>query len=263
MRTTGLLDFLPIWTLLPITLVVGLLSVELGCRIAAYRRKHAKDKTEAPVAPVVGSTLGLLAFLLAFTFGMAALRFEERRQSVLAEANAISTAYLRASVLSEPVATDSHNLLREYVKVRLAGSQAGNTAQLVSKSEDIHKRLWAGALAAAKKDPPPLASLFMQSSNEVINLHARRLNAAFYSRVPGEIWVGLYLLLVLAMSVTGYHEGISGTRRSLAVFVLVLAFSAAFVLITDLDRPGQGFLEVNQQAMIDLKNSMAAPSTTP
>src|SRR5512138_487946 len=120
MQTNGFLDAFPIWTLFPITLVIGVLSVEVGCRVAKYRRQRHQNETEAPAAPIVAATLGLLAFILAFTFGMAASRFEERRQAVLAEANAISTTYLRAAMLPQPMAADSRNLLQEYVDVRLA-----------------------------------------------------------------------------------------------------------------------------------------------
>jgi hypothetical protein len=38
---------------------------------------------------------------------------------------------------------------------------------------------------------------------------------------------------------------------------MVFAFSVVFILIADLDRPGRGLLEVNQQSMIDLKKSMS------
>ena len=78
-----------------------------------------------------------------------------------------------------------------------------------------------------------MTSLFLQSLNDVINLHAKRVVAALYNRVPSAIWLGLYSLLVLAMAVMGYHEGMGGTRRSLAVFVLVLAFSTVLALIAE------------------------------
>jgi hypothetical protein len=55
----------------------------------------------------------------------------------------------------------------------------------------------------------------------------------------------------------GYHGGLSGTTRSLAVLAVVLAFSAVLWLIADLDRPAAGWLEVSQQAMIDVRDSMA------
>jgi hypothetical protein len=256
-------DVLPIWTLLPITLLVGLVGVEVGFRVAKYRKERAKDRTEAPVAPIVAAMLGLLAFMLAFTFGMAASRFEERRQALLSESNAIGTAYLRTAMLPEPMGATSRNLLREYVEVRLDGANADRTQQAISKSEELHQRLWSQAVAAAQKEKSVMTSQFMQSLNEVINLHQRRLMAGLYSRIPAVIWFGLYTLLVLAMAVIGYHEGISGTRRSLAVFALVLAFAAVLALITDLDRPGRGLLEVNQQSLLDLRKSMSTSSSTP
>jgi len=252
-----MLDAFPLWTLFPFTLAVGLLAVELGCRVAKYRKRRYQHESEAPVAPIVAATLGLLAFILAFTFGMAASRFEERRQSVLLEANAISTTYLRGAVLPEPMATDSRNLLREYVDVRLAGADPQKTAQAIAKSEELHQRLWAQATAAAQKERSPMTSLFMQSLNDVISLHEKRLMASLYSRVPGAIWVGLYSLLALAMMVMGYHEGNAGTKRSLAVVALVVAFSTVLVLIADLDRPGQGWLQINQQALLDARKSMS------
>jgi len=42
-----------------------------------------------------------------------------------------------------------------------------------------------------------------------------------------------------------------------------VAFSAVLLLITDLDRPGKGLLQVNQQSLLDIQKSMAATSTTP
>jgi hypothetical protein len=257
MEPTTFLDSFPVWTVFPFTLVIGLLAVEAGRRTAKSWRQHAKDKTEAPVAPIVVATLGLLAFLLAFTFGTAASRFEERRQAVLAESNAINTSYLRAQMLPEPMSTETRSLLRDYVDVRLAGVQPSQYASAVARSEQLHKLLWSQAVAAAQKERSPLTSLFMQSLNDVISLHEKRVMAAVHNRVPRAIWIGLYVLLVLAMAVMGYYEGMGGTMRSLAVFAMVLAFSTVLALIADLDRPGKGLLQVNQQSMIDLRRSMS------
>lgn len=249
-------DALPLWTLIPITIAIGWLSVESGYRIAKRRKQGARDHTEAPAPPIVAATLGLLAFLVAFTFGSAASRFEERRQTVLAESNAINTSYLRAQMLPDPMSANARNFLREYVDVRLAGTQANQFAQALAKSEELHKRLWSEAVAAAQKEKSPMTSLFMSSLNDVFGLHEKRITAAVYNRIPAGIWIGLYVLLMLAMSVVGYYEGMSGTRHTLAVFGMVLAFSTVLAMIADLDRPGRGLLEVNQQSMIDLRKSM-------
>src|SRR5688572_13021492 len=203
MEISGLLDRFPVWTLLPITIAIALLAVEGGRRLAVYRLRRSEEEKESPVSGMVGATLGLLAFILAFTFGLAGSRYEARRQLVLQEANAIGTTYLRAAMLAEPMRTDARNLLREYVGVRLDGVQSGNVDQAMVKSEEIHNRLWAVATSAAEKEKNVITSLFIQTLNQVIDLHAERIMAGLRSRVPGIIWLVLYLLLILGMVMLG------------------------------------------------------------
>jgi hypothetical protein len=256
MEVVGLFDPIPIWLLLLGTVVAVYFSVELGFRVARYRKRRSGEE-EAPVGGMVGATLGLLAFMLAFTFSLAASRFDERRQVVLDEANAIGTTYLRAAMLSEPGRTESRDLLRQYVGVRLEAAQGGNISEAISESEQLHERLWSQAVAAAEKDRSPITGLFIQALNEVIDLHAKRVMVGLRSRVPGAIWIALYLLAILSMAAMGYQEGLTSTRRSPAALALVLAFSLVLILIVDLDRPGEGLLRVSQQSMIDLRNSMS------
>src|SRR5262245_30918871 len=109
MSPTGLLDVIPLWLILPLTIGIALASVELGYRIAVYRRLQKEEEKESPVSGMVGATLALLALMLAFTFSLAGSRFEDRRQVVLTESNAIGTAYLRAAMLPEPMRTESRN----------------------------------------------------------------------------------------------------------------------------------------------------------
>lgn len=255
MQNSGLLDPFPLWTLLPITITIAVVSVELGFRAALYRKQRSAEP-EAPSAGMVGATLGLLAFMLAFTFGLAGTRFEARRQLVQSEANAISTTYLRADLLPEPMHTDSHALLKEYVDTRLAGTNPAKIAESISKSEEIQRRLWAQAVLAVQKEKSVITSLFSQSVNQLIELHSQRVTAGLRSRIPAAIWIGLYLVLILAMAAVGYQEGMASKRRSIAVITVVCGFSIVMFLIADLDRPGQGYLQVNQEAMMDVKKVM-------
>ena len=84
-----LIDALPLWAIFPITVALALLSVEFGYRFARYRQRMSGEEKEAAVGGMVGATLGLFAFMLAFTFGFASSRYQDRRQIVLSEANAI------------------------------------------------------------------------------------------------------------------------------------------------------------------------------
>jgi Protein of unknown function (DUF4239) len=257
MDKTGLLDPFPLWTILPITVGLALLSVELGYRFARNRQLRSPEEKDSQVGGMVGPTLGLLAFMLAFTFGLAGARFEDRRQSVLNETNAIGTTYLRTAMLPEPMRTEARNLLRQYVDVRLeAVQQPGKLEQAIARSEELQTRLWLQAVAATEKERSPMTSLFVQSTNQVIDLHAARLMAGLQSRVPAVIWIVLYLLGFLSMVMLGYNTGMTSGKRSIAVIALILGFSLVLVLIADLDRPGKGMLQVSQQAMIDLRRSM-------
>jgi uncharacterized membrane protein len=253
----GLLDPLPLWSLFPTSVAIALLSVQLGFKMAQYRRRRTADDPEALPAGMVAATLALLAFMLAFTFGLASSRFESRRQLVQSEANAIATTYLRAELLPDPIRTEVRGMLREYVDVRLTGAtQPEKLAESIAKSEELHKRLWSQTVALTEKERSAITSLFVQSLNQIIDLHSQRLTAGLRSRIPSVIWIVLYGLLILAMAAVGYQEGMASKRRSLAVLMLVLGFSAVLYLIADLDRPGKGWLQVNQEAMLDVRKSM-------
>jgi hypothetical protein len=101
-----------------------------------------------------------------------------------------------------------------------------------------------------------MTSLFIQSLNEMIDLHAKRVQVAARSRIPLSIWVGLFTLALLGMAAVGYQSGLAATRRSPAMLGLVLAFAGVLYLIADLDRGQEGFLVVSQQALIDVQKSM-------
>jgi hypothetical protein len=253
------LDYVPLWALFGTTVVLIFLAVEAGYRVGRWRQRRAEHERETPVGAIVAAILGLLAFLLAFTFGMAASRFEIRRELVLEEANAIGTTYLRAALVPEPHRTEIRTLLRDYVDLRLGGIEPGMAAPALARSEELQGRLWAQAVIVAEKNPTPITGLFIQSLNEVSDLHAKRVTMGIRNRIPIPIWGALYFTAILVMLGVGYHEGLTSTTRTLATPVLVVTFSVVLWLLADLDRPHEGFIKVSQQAMIDLRKSMTPP----
>jgi hypothetical protein len=259
MQYTTILDALPLWALFVVIVALVLASIEGGFRLGHYRRRKSEHEKDAPVGAMVGSTLGLLAFMLAFTFGMAAARFDTRKALVLDEANAIGTTYLRAGLL--PGARDEvRRLLRVYVDARLEAVRSGSVADGVRRAEELQAQLWAQAVDEGRQHPESIVvGLFVESLNEVIDLHAKRVTAGLRNRIPGAIWVGLFAIAVLSLGAMGYHSGLVGTTRSLAVAAVALAFSAVIALVVDLDRPQEGALTVSQQALIDVRRSMDAP----
>ena len=249
----GPLDTLPLWALCWATIAVGFLSVEAGYRLGILRRRRLEPEKESSVGVMVAATLGLLAFTLAFTFGLAADRFDARQQFIVDEANAIRTSHLRCAFLHEPQRSTIQGILRQYLEARLEAAQAGRL-ELVAPQR-LHAHLWAEAVAAVQNEPSSvLAGLFIESLNDVIALHAKRVQVTLRSRIPGVIWATLYFVASLAMAGIGYHEGLTSLRRSPVLVIVVLTFSAVIYLIADLDRPQEGLFNVNQQAMVDLRN---------
>src|SRR5271165_1506020 len=106
MHYAGPLDLLPIWGVFLATVAVVLLAVEGGFRLGQYQRRRSEQEDKPPVGEMVAATLALLAllaFMLAFTFGLAASRFDVRSGLVIDEANAIGTTYLRAGLLPDSI----------------------------------------------------------------------------------------------------------------------------------------------------------------
>jgi hypothetical protein len=251
------LDALPLWGLLLLVALLLGLALEIGYRSGRWRHVQRPDEKEQPVGAMVASILALLALVLAFTFSLAASRFDARRQIVLAEANAIGTTYLRSRLLSEPQRSEIARLLREYVDVRIRAIEEGSLDEGLSRSEQLHELLWVQTSGVAEKDSASiLTGVFIQSLNDVIDLHAERVQIGLRSRIPLVIWAGTFGLAMLSMAAVGYQSGLSATRRSPAMPGLVLAFAIVLAIIADLDRPREGLLQISQQAMADVQKSM-------
>jgi hypothetical protein len=249
------LDILPLWALLIGIMLVVLLSVEAGYRVGRARARRVHEM-ETPVGEMVASTLGLLAFILGFTFGLAASRFDAKRQLLVDEANAIGTAYLRAEMLPER-GGEIRALLRDYVDVRIKAITPDKLEKGIRRSEELQNHLWRLTVPIAVKNPDSvIVGLFVQALNETIDLHSKRLNAAVRNRIPFAIWAALYAISVCSFGAMGYHSGLTGTSRSLVIIAVAFTFSVVIVLIADLDRSQEGVLKVSPQALIDLRQSM-------
>lgn len=254
----SLFDALPLWLILVITVAVILLAIEIGFRAGINRARKSENERQAPIDPMVGSTLGLLAFVLAFTFAMATSRYDARKQLVVDDAIAIRTADLRAQLLPEADRSEIRALLREYVDVRVEGALIpSKLPQALERSEELQDQLWARAISLGQRGPPIASAVpFTQALVQLIELHSKRVTGGIHNRIPGTIWTALYCMTALAMAITGYRAGIAGRRSMIATAAMVLAFSAVILLIVDLDRPQEGFVKVSQQTMLDLQTRL-------
>jgi hypothetical protein len=223
-----------------------------------------RDSGEANVSTLEASVLGLLALMLSFTFAMALTRFDERRDALLNEANAIGTAALRAGLLPTPHGAESLKLFRDYVQVRLDITTRVPTPDqfnaAIARSNEIQTGLWRQAKAAMAKDNAMAPTgLYIQALNETFDNQEKRLTA-FRTRVPNIVLLALYGIAIVAIGFAGYASGLERRRWRLPVYVTALLVAAVILLIQDIDRPSAGFVAVSQQPMIDTANAIASYS---
>ncbi len=267
MLTAHFFDSIPIWILLAGTVLVMVLFIEVGFRLGRNVRGKAKKAQTSQVRAIMGAGLGLLAFMLAFTFSTAQSHFEARVQSLAEEARIARNAFLQADLISEPQRSEAKELLKGYIKLRAGigkshdGAAEEEIANLLKVSEQIQHALWLLAVDAGEHDTDRLADVsrgspFLTSVLALIDIHYTRLHSAVMNRIPFTIWITLYLMAALSMIIMGYQAGLTERRSPVATVTLTLAFSAVIVLITDLDRPVMSFFEVNKQLLVDLYEFM-------
>src|SRR3954466_1677007 len=166
--------FLVIFISLSIVLATSEIGWQLGVR--------ADGRGGNNISALEQSLLGLLALMIGFTFLMSLTRFEERREAVLNEANAIGTTALRARLLPEPHRTASLKLLRDYAQIRVdyipIGRSFAEIPNVIDRSNNIQEALWQQAKAvSAKNNNLVPTGLFIQSLNEMIDNQGKRLSA--------------------------------------------------------------------------------------
>ena len=91
------MDSVPVWVIFAATVLVVMLAIEAGYRLGDVAHRRSEEEKESPVSAFAGAVLGLVAFMLAFTFSIVSNRYDARKELVRNEANAIGTAYLRTT----------------------------------------------------------------------------------------------------------------------------------------------------------------------
>lgn len=256
-------DKLSIELLFLLTAGSMLLLLELGFRFGVKPQVKAAKAQTSQVRALMGATLGLLAFMLAFTFSSAQTHFENRMQLQIDEAVVLKNAFMQADLAGEPLRGPAQELLLTYVDDRLELSETINQARvndvvpLVQRAEAIQLELWSLGIAhrssASDATGGSLESGdFMASVLSLMDMQTYRIQAAVVNRISVIIWLTLYFTAVMAMIVVGYQAGLVSKRSPLATYSLALAFAAVMILIMDLDRPMSSLFELDVTAMEQL-----------
>jgi predicted nucleic acid-binding protein len=215
---------------------IYMLIILLGAYIGQVRLHNGVKESQASIDTAVAAVLGLLAFLLGFTFSFAWTRFANRNRLVIEHAEAISICYLRASLIPEKQQQEARRLLKEYTSIIQNIQTTSELDHSLAKITKIHALLWIQTTELVNEEmDSELRSLFIASVNDLITLAAKRKVVALFIRLPNAIWITLFCLATLGLLAFGYQAGMSGVSRSFQLLLLPVAFGLVIVLIADLN----------------------------
>ena len=253
-------DDIPMWLLFVVTTLLVVGAIELGYLVGKAAHRRSEDEKESPVSAIAGTVLALLAFILAFTFGIVSNKYDSRRELVRDQAAAIRTAYTRSDFLPEPSRDESKVLYNEYIALVIEAADPDNVdslPQLISDAQAIQTQLWDMAVANVRAgDNSDISAMYVDSLNEMSNVLATRIAISLQARMPTELWYVLYGLIALGMIAVGYQTAIAASRRSWIMVIMALSFAIVITVIAALDDPERGYIEVSQQPLTDLQAQM-------
>ena len=254
-------------TLVSLPLTLGLclgmlLALEAGRRLGIRRLARDPEGARAGLGTVEGSMFALLGLLIAFTFNGAAARFDTRRDLIVQEANAVSTAWARLDILPPQHRDPLRDLFRRYLDSRLEiyrllpDLDAAKAAWV--KSGALQQEIWNAATAACRTDERGGVSLLvLPPLNEMFDITTTRTMAM--SHHPPVVIFGMLFVLSLACSMLAGYGMAPGRERSWT-HMLGFAFitAVAIYVIMDLEFPRLGFIRVDaaDRALIQLRQGM-------
>lgn len=224
---------------LPLFGVVLFLSEVVSKEIGAWFARRFAVKMKTPpegVGIVVGSMLGLLAFVLALTLSFANSRFNERIDGTIQEANAIGTAWLQAKAIGDSRGDEIARQLEDYTRLRAdfirAPADQNKIDAITAETSALQTRIWTEISAIVRERPDPVAASLMASVNQTFDMTSL-VRFAFTKRLPGALFWLLIGMALLSMGCLGFQLGLR--ERPLHILGAVLAAMWAAVIVDIID----------------------------
>ncbi|WP_050423335.1 hypothetical protein [Bradyrhizobium tropiciagri] len=235
--------------------VGALLALRLGRHLGSrYRKQNGVDDVGG-LATVEGAIFGLMGLLLAFTISGALQRFDDRRQLVIQEATAATTAYDRLALFGGDDARNLQSLLKEYLRARIDLYRMPHDFLLLQRAEDfsdqqesrlveLKNQLWNAAVAACPQpNYRPACGLSLPALNSLFEVARQRAGAA--EKHPPQIIFFMLFGLGLACSLLAGFGMAAGAGRSwihMTIFAGTLA--VALYTVTDMEYPRLGLIRI-------------------
>jgi hypothetical protein len=201
------------------------------------------------------AVFGLFGLLVAFTFSGAASRFEDRRDLITAEANAIGTAYLRLDLLPGDAQPALRDLFRQYVDNRYSvyheAADSATTEAELAETAALQTAIWNMTFAALQRQgpPTPATALSLGSLNEMIDVTTTR-HMATRNHPPLIVLTMLGFLSLVCSTLVGYAISQNPARSWIHTLTFAAVVSFTVYVIVDLEFPRFGLIRIDSADVV-------------
>ena len=226
--------------------------------LGSWRGRRSPSPAGDSGAKFTDASMALLGLLLAFTFSMALNRYDDRRQAMVAETNAIGDLYTNASLLPEPHRSKFQTLLANYTSRRLDGRRRRDLRSEPERVTREAQRMHAQAtdiVATMVEEHSPIAVPLVNTLNAVTSSHTAYL-AAYRERLPAIVLLLLLLGSVIPAFLMG-RQGATTTVHKSGPLSFGLLVTLVIYVTFDLNQPSGGLITVGEQPLMDLLQSMS------
>lgn len=238
--TSGILPLALIGTMV----IMLILGRWVGMRIGA-QRSHSEDKTEEIM---VGAIFGLLALIVAFSFSGASERYDNRREMIAKEYDAIGTAYGSVDLLADKdqamLRADFTKLVDERLVLYKHAADTKAYEIRLDQFEVTRNKLWADAVASVKNTPFPEKLVASQILPQISDMNSAIDTQRFAMKMhpPQAVTISLFALILIGAFIAGYNLGLTNHHDWLLI-ILFVSLMAGFVYLTiNLEHPLIGFI---------------------
>jgi hypothetical protein len=228
-------------------------------------RRHTRiagDGAHQGLGAIEAAVFGLMGLLIAFTFTGAADRFDDRRELITKEVNAIGTAWLRLDILPDASRESVRALFRQYLDARIGayrelGDGAAN-ADVRRPIRAVQENIWAQLQLAIREERSlPIAQSVLPPVNEMFDIAEERYWMT-ERHPPPAIFVILTILVLVSALLAGFGMAEAPKQSKLHVVGFAAVTAIALYLIVDLEFPRLGFVRVDafDLELVELRATM-------
>src|SRR6201993_949583 len=235
--------------------VGSLMLLRLGRHLGLQYRKRSGTEGTGGLATVEGAIFGLMGLLLAFTISGALQRFDDRRQLVVQEATAATTAYDRLNLFGGDDARRLQDSLKEYVRARIDLYRMAHDFLLLQRAEDfsdqqekkvleLKDQLWGAAVAACPQpNYRPACALSLPALNSLFEVARQRAGAA-EKHPPQIIYFMLFGLGLGCSLLAGFGMAGASARSWVHMVLFAGTLTVALYIVTDMEYPRLGLVRI-------------------